>query len=224
MIRVQLLIAGFLVLAVFGAAGCATTGTPQVPADKPSIAQIQRIGTFTWHGQPFYKQNVGHGILGIGASIGQAIFSSVSGESGETIRAISNSGVYETFEQKLVQRLSTQLTKNVEILNKENYAHTGTGNDRRVDALASAKSQGYDALLEITVWPSLYEQMNGINVTSAEATLSIRLTLTRVADAKVLWNTSYKTWKSGNDVGLSNLTGLVPKAVDYAIELYASGK
>jgi len=89
-----------------------------------------------------------------------------------------------------------------------------------VDAIAFARSEGYDALLKLTVWPSLKD----VPSSSVEASLYIELILTRIAGDKILRNMSYKAWKSGNDVGLNNLTGPVLKAADHAIELYASVK
>lgn len=223
----RLLTIGLLVTALISATGCAT-GIPRVPPDRIGIAQLQRIGVFTWHGQPSYRQHVGYGTMGIAAGIGKTIFSAASGEWSDAIRAIWNSGLYDAYEQQLVQRLSTQLSKKIEVLNKERYVHSGSGSDRKVDTLASAKSQAYDALLEMTVWPSLDEQEGGADVSRAilryEATLDIRVALTRVADGKLLWSASYKTWKKTRDHAPSFTTDLVPPAVDYGIKLYVSGK
>jgi len=127
--------------------------------------------------------------------------------------------LYEQFETQLIEKLSDRFTSKIETLNKEKWILKETGKKRQVDTLASAKAEGYDALLELTVWPSVHEQLYPAPTTIS---LKIDLKLTRIVDDKILWGTTYKTEKSGKLIGSSEIVALVEPAVNRAINIYGS--
>lgn len=204
-------------MAIMLMTGCSTT---KVGLDRAGIAEAKRIGEFTWRGRPFYSENVGTGIIGAGASIGNTLFSAASGKIGNTVQSIYNSGVYEAFEEKLISDMSAKVPAKVTKLSRENYVYEGTGNKRKVDVLASAKAQGYDAVIETTVWPALYENQPDVSqAVQSEASLKTDIVVKRCADGKVLWKVSYTSKASGND-----FKALAGVAADRAVKLYTEGK
>jgi len=199
--------------------GCSTT---KVAADRATIEQSKRIAEFTWRGRPFYDESVGTGAIGAGASIGNTLFSAASGKIRNTIQAIYDSGVYQTFESDLIRDFSSKLSAPVSKLSATNYVYSGAGDARRIDVLASAKAQGYDAVIEATVWPSLFERQpdvtQGVN---SEAVLKTDIVLKRCADGKVLWKVSYK---NASNSGISSFNKLAQESVATAIKLYSTPK
>jgi len=212
MIRALFLKAAFLATAIV-VAGCASS-PPKITADKPGIAQLERLGMFTWRGAPSYMNTGGGGIAGNVYSM----YSSASGELRKNLKAMRESGVYEKFEARFIEKFSGQLGGKIEAMDKEKRVYKGSGNERRVDAQATARAQGYDALLEATVWPSMYEKFSPA---LSSVALKIELTMTRMSDKKILWSTSYKTQKRGQYVESGEVAELVTPAVDQAFSLYS---
>lgn len=184
--------------------GC---GTPGVSADRQSIEGLGGIGSFTWHGRADYIP--GGGLAGTVAALAGGIPGSKRAE-------IRNSGVYETFAQEFVRAFSTVSTAPVRQLDKSKYILAGKDDERRVDVAATAKVEGFDAILESTVWPTLMERAGLPYQPSIEVKqLKIDFKLQRLSDLKLLWKNSLTIEAANQD-----WNELARSAAKLAVEKY----
>lgn len=204
-IRNSISLGAWLCLFAIGLLGCATSG---VPADRPSIEGLGRIGSFTWRGRADYIP--GGGLAGTVAALAGGIPASKRAE-------IRESGVYEKFALEFVQEFSSVSTASVRLLDKSKYIFAGKEDERRVDVAATAKAEGFDAILESTVWPTLTERAGLPYQPSIEVKqLKIDFKLQRLSDLKLLWQDSF-TIESANQ----SWNELARRAAKAAVEKYS---
>ena len=191
-----------------GLLGCATPG---VSADRVSIERLGGIGSFTWRGRADYVP--GGGLAGTVAAL-------AGGIPGDKRAEIRESGVYETFAREFVQGFSAVSTAPVRQLDKSKYILAGKDNEKRVDVAATATAEGFDAILESTVWPTLSERAGLPYQPSTEVKeLRIDFKLQRLSDLKLLWQDSFTIEASNRDWNT-----LARMAAQEAVEKYRRTK
>lgn len=166
----------------FGLLGCAApVVSPVVSPDRSSIEGLGGIGSFTWRG----IVEVTGGVSGFGTSNLATVLTAQS--QGRESEEVQNSEVFETFAREFAQQFSSVSTASVRQLDKSKYILAGKDNERRVDVAATAKAEGFDAILESTVWPTLHRWPWPSNHSNQ---LKIDFKLQRLSDFKLLWQDS----------------------------------
>ena len=200
----SLSLGAWLCLLALALGGC---GTPGVSTDRQSIESLGGIGSFTWRGRADYIP--GGGLAGTVAALAGGIPESKRAE-------IRDSGVHDSFAREFVQAFSTVSTAPVRQLDKSKYILAGKDDERRVDVAATAKAEGFDAILESTVWPTLTERAGLPYQPSTEVKqLKIAIKLQRLSDSKLLWQDSFAIEAANQD-----WNELARTAARFAVEKY----
>jgi hypothetical protein len=107
----------------------------------------------------------------------------------EVRRGIQQSGAYDAFEESFGRRMAERLSGRFHPLDKNTVRYVSGDEAKGVDAVGSAKAQGFDIVVEIWIQPGVgcYRDYAS-DRKDYTSVFGVDLIATRVSDGKVVWD------------------------------------